>query len=262
MSATAEPVLLQIDGPVATMVLNEPPLNLMSSRLKTALTGLFEDIASRDDIRLVVLRGQGPRAFSAGADTKEFPERIRAGNAYDVSRAGHRMTTAIRTCGRPVIASIDGYAFGAGLEVALAADFRLASKRASFGFPEISRGVFPGNGGSQLLTRLVGASRAKELMVFGATVDSAEALRIGLVDRVVVDDELPELTRRWAEDLSARPGVAVACVRELVDRGGSLSLAEGLDLEARLFGRVFATADVREGVAAFVERRTPVFEHR
>jgi enoyl-CoA hydratase len=256
------PVLLRVAGPVATVVLDDPPLNLLGARAKAALTRIFEEIARCADVRVVVLRGAGPRAFSAGADIREFPERIRTGSAHDVSRAGQLMTAAIRGCGRPVIAAIDGVAFGAGLEIAVAADFRLASHRAQFAFPEITRGVFPGNGGSQLLTRLVGPSRAKRLMLFGTPIDCGEAFRIGLVDEVVPAGRLDETTERWARELAGRPGVAVRCVRELVDRGGATSLEEGLAMETELFARVFATDDVREGVAAFVERRQPSFSHR
>ncbi|WP_158228461.1 enoyl-CoA hydratase/isomerase family protein [Pseudonocardia sp. MH-G8] len=247
---------------MATVVLNDPPLNLLGARAKADLTRVFEDIAGRTEVRVVVLRGAGSRAFSAGADIREFPERIRTGSARNVSRSGQRMTAAIRGCGRPVIASIDGVAFGAGLEVAVAADFRLASHRAQFAFPEVTRGVFPGNGGSQLLTRLIGPSRAKRLMMFGAPIDSGEAFRIGLVDQVVPDGRLDETVERWARELAERPAVAVGCVRDLVDRGGATSLEEGLAMEAELFARVFATDDVREGVAAFFERRPPSFGHR
>jgi enoyl-CoA hydratase/carnithine racemase len=256
---TTGPVELDVRDAVAVVTIGPPPLNLLSAPVKQALTETFLGLAGRADIRAIVLRGAGEKAFSAGANIREFPERIRLGNATEVARAGHRMAAAIRDCPQPVLAAIDGVAFGAGLEVALCADLRLASSRSRMAFPEIKRGVFPGNAGSQLITRLVGAAKAKELMLTGDPVDATEAHRIGLVNRVVDATELMPEALRWAGELATRPSTAAAFVKRLVDEGGALPLAAALDLEAELFGEIFRTDDVAEGAAAFLEKRDPVF---
>jgi enoyl-CoA hydratase len=255
-------VEVRVADRVATVILGPPPLNLLAAAAKQALTEAFSALSRRADVRAIVLYGAGDTAFSAGADIREFPERIRRGNATEVSRAGHRMVLAIRSCPQPVLAALDGVAFGAGLEVALCADLRIASSRSRLAFPEIRRGVFPGNGGSQLITRLVGPAKAKELMLTGDPVDAAEALRIGLVNRIVPATELPTAAARWAATLAERPAAAAGYVKRLVDEGGELPLPAALELEAELFGAVFRTDDVREGAAAFLEKREPMFGHR
>lgn len=255
------PVQVVVRSGVATVTIDAPPLNLLAIPVKQALTTTFEALHVRNEVRAIVLTGAGGKTFSAGADIREFPDRIRDGNAVDVARAGHRMAHAIRTCPQPVIAAIDGIAFGAGLEVALAADLRVASSRSRLAFPEIQRGVFPGNGGSQLAVRLLGRAKAAELMLTGDPVDAAEALRIGLVNRVVEAPELPDHVQRWAAELATRPIRAVHCVKRLVNEGPERHWAAALDLEAELFGHVFAGPDVAEGAAAFFAKREPVF-HR
>jgi enoyl-CoA hydratase len=260
--ARDELVGITVAGAVATMTIGQPPLNLMSAAVKAALTESFLALAGRGEIRAVVMRGAGSRAFSAGADIREFPERIRAGNARQVAEAGHRMVRAILDCGKPVLAAVDGYAFGAGLEVALCADLRFASDRSRFAFPEVNRGVFPGNGGSQLLPRIVGPARAKELMLLGEQVDAEYASRIGLVNRVLPAQELHEAAAEWARQVAARPATATRSIRHLVDEGIELPLGEAFAIEARLFGEIFTTEDVAEGAAAFLDKRPPVFRHR
>ncbi|MDA3630641.1 enoyl-CoA hydratase-related protein [Saccharopolyspora sp. WRP15-2] len=253
------PVCLDVLGEVATVKIDRPPLNLLSAEVKLALTETFESCAARHDIRVIVLCATGERAFSAGADIREFPERIRLGNAAEVARSGHRMAASIRECPQPVIAAIDGVAFGAGLEIALCADLRIASARSMFAFPEIRRGVFPGNAGSQLLPRLVSLGRAKELMLTGDPVDAATAERIGLVNRIVADGELLSEARRLAGDLARRPAATARFIKQLVDEGAELPLPAALELETELFAEVFRGQDVREGAAAFLEKRQPDF---
>jgi enoyl-CoA hydratase len=257
-----ELVGITTEGAVATVTIGRPPLNLMAAPVKAALTDAFVTLAGRGEIRAIVMRGAGSRAFSAGADIAEFPDRIRQGNARQVAEAGHRMVRAIRGCGKPVLAAIDGYAFGAGLEVALCADLRYASDRSRFAFPEVKRGVFPGNGGSQLLPRLIGPARAKELMLLGDQVGAEQASRIGLVNRVLPAEELHSAAADWARQIATRPATATSHIRQLVDEGIDLPLGDALALEARLFGEIFSTEDVAEGAAAFLEKRPPVFRHR
>lgn len=249
-------------GEVAVVTLDHPPLNLLSMPVKRELRECFEELATTDEIRAIVLTGAGDRAFSAGADLKEFPERIRQRNAREVAREGQAMAKAIAEMAKPTVAAINGMALGGGCELVLFFDFRLASDRATFGFPEIRRGLFPGNGGVQRLCRLVGAARAKELLLLGHPIDAREAYRIGLVSQVVPHERLMEEALGLAAELARRPGVAVRFVKELVHRGPDLPLEEALELEAERFGQVFETEDVQEGIQAFFEKREPRFRHR
>ncbi|MBZ4017644.1 enoyl-CoA hydratase/isomerase family protein [Streptomyces purpurogeneiscleroticus] len=256
---TTPPVDVAVRDAVAVVSIDRPPLNLLSTVVKATLTTTFEDLSSRADIRVIVLRGAGEAAFSAGADLREFPERIRQGNADEVSRAGHRLGRAIRGCPQPVVAALDGVVFGGGLELALYADLRIATGRARFAFPEITRGVFPGNGGSQLVSRLIGIAKAKELMLGGTPIDAAEAARIGMINRIVDPSALMAEALSWAGELAQRPRSASACIKRLVDEGMQLSFAQACELEATLFGEVFQSNDAGEGVDAFFAKRPPVF---
>lgn len=257
------PTLLEVrrEGAVATVVLQNPPLNILTSELKDLIAATFTELSADDGVRAVVLTGGGDRAFSAGANLKEFPERIRLGNAYEVSQQGHRVSEAVRRCRCPVVAAVDGLALGGGLELALFADLRVASRRSTFALPEIKRGIFPGTSGSQLLPRIVGASQAKRLMMFGDPVDAEEALRIGLVDLLVDDGQALTQAQAWAGTLAERPAVAVRLIKRLVDTGATAPLEVGLEYESQLFARAFGTADAAEGAAAFLERREPDFRH-
>ncbi|WP_151525068.1 enoyl-CoA hydratase/isomerase family protein [Serinicoccus kebangsaanensis] len=257
------PPLLTVEhaGAVATVTLRNPPLNILTSELKDLITTTFLDLSADEGVRAVVLTGGGDRAFSAGANLKEFPERIRLGNAYEVSKQGHRVSEAVRRCRCPVVAAVDGLALGGGLELALFADLRIAARRSTFALPEVRRGVFPGTSGSQLLPRIVGAAQAKRLMMFGDPIDADEALRIGLVDLVVDDGTATTQAQKWGGTLAERPAVAVRLIKRLVDTGATAPLEVGLEYESQLFARAFDTADAAEGAAAFLERREPDFRH-
>lgn len=253
------PVRVDVDGAVATVRFGEPPLNLLTRQVKAALEEHFCGALLDPSIRAIVLAGAGESAFSAGADLKEFPERVRRGNAAAVARQGHRLLRAIRSCGRPVVAAVSGHAYGAGLELALAADLRVAGGSARFALPEATRGVFPGNGGTQTLSRLVGPSAAKRLMMLGSTIEAAEALRLGLIDAVEADATVLTAAQAMAAELAQRPALALRHIKHLVDTGLEMPLASALELEAELFGEIFSGPDVAEGVAAFLERRVPRF---
>ncbi|WP_162606641.1 enoyl-CoA hydratase/isomerase family protein [Jiangella asiatica] len=254
-------VEVRSDDAVATVVLRNPPLNILTSALKERIAEVFTELSADDGVRAIVLTGSGDRAFSAGANLKEFPDRIRLGNAYEVSKQGHRVSEAVRRCRCPVIAAIDGIAYGGGLELALFADLRIASRRSTFALPEVKRGIFPGTSGSQLLPRIVGGSNAKQLMMFGDPIDAAEALRIGLLNRVVDDGLVDQEAHAWARTLAERPGKALRFIKQLVDTGAAAPLEVGLEYESQLFARAFTTADAAEGAAAFLERREPRFRH-
>jgi enoyl-CoA hydratase len=248
------------DG-VATVTLDNPPLNLLTSQVKDELTAVFAALGDHPHIRAAVLTGRGDRAFCAGANLKEFPDRIRLQNAYEVSKQGQRMSAVIRAVPFPLIAAVDGPALGGGAELLLFTDFRLASRRSTFGFPEILRGIFPGTSGSQLLPRAVGPMQAKRLMMLGEIIDADEALNIGLLTQVTPDDPL-DLALEWGSRLAQMPGQAIRMIKTLIDVGWATDLPTALELESNLFFRAFTTEDAKEGAASFLEKREPLFTHR
>lgn len=248
------------DG-VAVVTIDNPPLNLLSGAIKQGLLDAAGSLAaSWPDVRAVVLTGAGDRAFSAGADMKEFPERVRSGGAEDASRFGHRIAAAWLNLPQVTIAAVAGHCMGGGAEIALFCDFRVAGADARMGLPEVTRGWFPGNGGTQLLPRLVGRQVARRLLLSGQALEAEAALRIGLVDRVVPSGETEAVAVAWARELALRPARAVAAVKRLLSDPGDL--AAGLEAEAAAFGEIFRTADAAEGIAAFLEKRPPSFTHR
>jgi enoyl-CoA hydratase len=252
----------EVTNGVAVVSIDHPPLNILSTEVKRELKACFEELRAREEVRAVVLTGAGDRAFSAGADLREFPDRIRLGNAREVAREGQGLTRAIAEFPKPTVAAVNGLALGAGCELVLFFDFRLASERASFGFPEIKRGVFPGNGGTVQLCWLLGAGRARELLLLGEPIDAWEAYRIGLVSRVVPHEQLVQEALALTSKLARRPGVAVQFIKRLAVATAELPMDQALELEADLFGKVFKTEDVKEGVRAFFEKREPDFKHR
>ncbi len=235
------------DG-VAVITLDNPKVNALSRALLARLADVAESL-SVDPPGAVVVTG-GDRLFAAGADIAEFggPDEARA-----ITAGFHRALDAVAAIPRLVIAAVSGYALGGGCELALACDYRIAGERAVFGQPEILLGIIPGGGGTQRLSRAVGPSRAKELMLTGRQVRSDEALRIGLVDEVVPNDELSGRALGLAAELAAGAVVAQALVKRAVDEGSSVALADGLALEQALFEDVFTTDDSRVGVQSFLE---------
>lgn len=252
--------LEQVADGVALVTLDNPPLNLLSNAVKEALLVRAEELAGAwPDLRAVVLTGAGGRAFSAGADMKEFPVRVQSGGAREASNFGHRLALAWLRLPQVTVAAISGVCMGGGAEVALFCDFRVAGAGARLAFPEVQRGWFPGNGGTQLLPRLIGRQAARRLLLTGEAVTAESALAMGLVDEVVADGEVQAAALAWARTLAGRPAQALVRLKRLLD---SPDLVDGLAREAELFGDVFATADAREGIAAFLEKRQPAFRHR
>ena len=257
-----EQLILERAGGVAVITLNRPAvlnaLNMATLRdLDRAITELRDD----DAIRAVILTGAGEKAFVAGADIKELAELTPvAGKAY--AEAGQRILNQIEQLGKPVIAAVNGYALGGGCELAMACTIRLASETAKFGQPEVKLGIIPGFAGTQRLPRLVGKGRAMELILTGATIDAAEAFRIGLVNRVVPAAALMNEARALAQALAASAPVALRHALEAVNRGLEMTVADGCALEATLFGLLASTDDMREGTRAFVEKRKATFTGR
>lgn len=257
-------VELRKEDQVATLVINSPPVNALSSEVTAELMQHLEELTRDNEVRVVILTGAGDKAFVAGADIKEFPILFqgKAGLAAEFALAGHKMFNALDNFPKPVIAAVNGLALGGGCELALACDLRIAADTAQFGLPEIKLGLFPGGGGTQRLPRLVGEAKAKELMYLGDSISAHEALQIGLVNRVVPSQELAAETMKLAQKMASRPGVALNLIKQAVKRGSQVSLEEGLKIEADLFDRVFLTEDVKEGVMAFIEKRKANFKHR
>jgi enoyl-CoA hydratase len=237
------------DDGVATLRLNRPPMNALSQALLGQIAAAALDFVADPAVKAVVVLG-GEKAFAAGADIAEFGDQAAA---RQVGRAFRAAFDGLAAVPRPVIAAINGYALGGGLELAMSCDLRIASDKARVGQPEILLGIMPGAGGTQRLTRLVGPAKAKELVWSGRQVRSDEALTIGLVDRVVPADDLEAEALAWAGELASGPVVAMGLAKQAIDDGLDGSLARGLDVEAQAFVEVFTTDDARAGVASFLE---------
>ncbi len=259
-----ETLLLSTDAHIAAVTLNRPKvLNALNATMLRELDELFAALAVDDTVRVVLLRGAGGKAFAAGAYIIEITEVDDTSGELLAGRT-HRIFRRIETLGKPVIACIDGFALGGGCELAMSCTLRLAASTARLGQPEIKLGLIPGYGGTQRLPRLVGPGAALKMILTGAMIDAAEALRIGLVDEVVPGDAdaLTARATELAQLLASMPPLAVAAAIEAVDRGAGLPLEAALTLEAALFGRLCSTEDKREGTRAFLEKRPATWTGR
>ncbi len=247
------------DGRVVVVItVNRPHvLNALSTPTLRELDGVLDEVGADPVVGAVVLTGAGERSFVAGADIKEFEDLSSAGAACQFALHGQAVLNKIESLDRPVIAAINGYALGGGCELAMACDIRLAADTARFGQPEINLGIIPGFGGTQRLARLVGRGSAKLLCLTGESVDATEALRMGLVDRVVPAADLLDEARALARTLCSKAPVAIALIKRAIQVGLEGTLRDGLAYEAAQFGLVFDTQDRREGVSAFLAKRKP-----
>lgn len=253
-----ENIMVSAEGGIATVTVNRPDkLNALNAVTVSEITHAFENLP--EGTGAVIVTGSGEKAFIAGADIAELAE-MSAVSAKEVSARGQAMCSAIESSPVPVIAAVNGFALGGGLEVALACNIRLASEKARMGLPEVSLGLIPGYGGTQRLPRLVGEGRALEMILTGQMIDAAEAHRIGLVNQVHPADELMDAARGLAAKIRKNGPLAVRFALEAVNRGGSLELDEGLAIEEMLFGLVSSTADMKEGTKAFLEKRKAEFQ--
>jgi enoyl-CoA hydratase/carnithine racemase len=256
---TYEAIRYELTDGIATVTLHRPEVhNAMNERMREELTRCFGDIAAGGDVRVVVVTGAGERAFSAGADIREFvapqvPVRFRDGRRRVDFRA------AMDRCAQPIIAAIRGFALGGGLELALACDIRIASEDSQLGLTEVNLAIIPGGGGTQRLPRLVGRGKALEMILTGARVDAREALRIGLVERVVPAGEAFAAAQALARALAEKAPVALRYAKEAVVKGLGLPLDDGLRLENDLATLLRTTDDRVEGAKAFLEKRKPRF---
>ncbi|MFF5564862.1 enoyl-CoA hydratase/isomerase family protein [Streptomyces sp. NPDC012623] len=244
-------VNLEVSGGVGTIRLDRPPMNALDTSVQDRLRELAEEAGRRDDVRSVILYG-GEKVFAAGADIKEMRRMDHAAMVVR-SRALQESFTAVARIPKPVVAAVTGYALGGGCELALCADFRIAGDNAKLGQPEILLGLIPGAGGTQRLARLIGPSRAKDLIFTGRQVRADEALSMGLVDRVVPAAEVYEQAHAWAAKLAQGPALALRAAKESVDAGLETDLESGLTIERTSFAGLFATEDRERGMRSFEE---------
>ena len=239
---------------VATLVLDVPgKLNRVSMATRRQLRRVFEELDADDDVRFVVLAGAGG-TFTSGGDIAGFLTT----STWDVSRLAHDVAAPER-CTKPVIAKLEGYVLGVGLELALACDFRLAAEGTRLGFPEVTIGMIPGSGGTQRLARLVGLGRAKDIVLRGRRIDAAEARALGLVTEVVPAEDLDDAVSALVDELSRHSPLALAMAKRVLDLAYEGPLRTGLELEGLAYGLLQQTHDFREGVEAFREKRKPEF---
>ena len=255
----ADLVQVKIEDNLALLTLNNPPVNALSQALLKQLDGTLDDLARSDKVRAVVVTGSGTNAFCAGADVNELAT-LNPEQAAGVVMIGHGVFQKISDFPKPIIAAINNLCLGGGLELSLACDMRFASDRARFGAPEVTLGLVPAWGGTQRLPRLVGVAKAKELIFTGQMINAQEGMRIGLLNKVVPDgDEV-----RAAMDIAKRIAVkssplAVKEAKRAINKGMDGSLEDGLGLEAEAVARIADSADLREGLTAFKEKRQPRF---
>jgi len=260
MAVEYETIRVERDEDILWIVLNRPHrLNAFNDVMISELSEALDKAEEDPGVRCVIITGEGDRAFSAGADVTMFPK-LTPDKAVLASRMGQEVFTKIERMSKPVIAAINGYALGGGLELAMACDFRIAAEHAELGNPEIRLGIIPGWGGTQRLVRLVGLAKAKEIVMLGDRISAEEALKIGLVNKVVPFEDLRKEARALAKRLCKGPPIALKYAKWLLNFGSQFPLEIGQRLEATAFGVIFTTKDMREGIEAFMSKREPEFK--
>ena len=245
-------VRLEVDGGIGTIRLDRPPMNALNRQVEREIREVAVEAAEREDVRAVIVYG-GEKVFAAGADIKEMAELSYADMAAKEQHGLSAALTAVAEIPKPTVAALTGYALGGGYELALTCDRRVAGDNVKVGQPEILLGVIPGAGGTQRLARLVGPSKAKDIIYSGRFVAADEALAIGLVDEVVAPDDVYAAARRWAEQFVNGPARALAAAKAAIDEGLEVDLATGLRVETHLFTALFATDDQKIGMRSFIE---------
>lgn len=258
-----ETLLFERTDNIGVVTVNRPDkLNALNKQVMADLTEVFGKISTDPEIDAVILTGAGEKAFVAGADIKEELINHDSERAREFAARGQAVFNLIENLGKPVIAAINGFALGGGCELAMACTIRVASEAAKLGQPEINLGIIPGFGGTQRLPRLVGRGIALELILTGDMIDAQEALRIGLVNKVVAPGELMGSAMKTAKKIAAKSAPIVRFTIDAVNRGLEMTLAEGLQKEVDLFALCYTTEDTREGLTAFVEKRKPDFKNK
>ena len=254
----SEFVRVERSGASATIWIDrQAKMNTMTVAMRNEFPAIFRDLDADDGVRVLVIRGAGGKAFSAGGDVAEFLTLAPA----DLEQWGDTLTSAER-CRKPVIAAIDGFTMGAGLELAVACDFRIATRRSEFAFPEIRLGMIPGSGGTQRALRLIGMTRAKLFMLTGQRIPAERAEAWGLITQAVADDGLDAAVQALAGELAARAPLALRTLKMVLNRGADAPLETALELERKAYAWLRSTHDYEEGVRSFVEKREPKYEGR
>jgi enoyl-CoA hydratase len=258
-----ETIIIERDGAVATITVNrEKVLNALNEATTAEIYRALREVEEDDGLRVAIITGKGEKAFIAGADINELRASPNATAARTMSQRSHEVGLYIARMSKIVIAAINGFALGGGCELAMSCDIRLAADTARLGQPEINLGIIPGWGGTQRLPRLVGAGMAKLLNLTGDMISAEEALRIGLVERIYPAAELAGAAHALAQQIAAKAPLAVAAIKQAVNRGMDMPLAEACMYEAALFGEIVATEDAKEGTGAFLEKRKPTWQGR
>lgn len=243
---------------IAKVTIENPPMNVLSEQVTKELDEVFQDIKTDDTVIAVILTGSGDKAFMAGADIKEFPDRAESEETVNAQE----VFNFIVHLPKPTIAMLNGYTLGGGLELALTCDIRIAEDHAKLGLPEVTLGLLPGAGGTQRLPRLVGTAAAKEIMFTGKQLSAEEAQQLSLVNQVVPQGEGMQTAEKLAATMAKMSLQALSRIKQLINTSEVTSLEEGLRQEEQQFNEIFKTEDAKEGVQAFIEKRAPVFKHR
>lgn len=259
---TYNTLLYEKEDGIGIITVNRPKeFNAQNSEMLAELTALLTDIEADDEVGVIIITGSGDKAFIAGSDVKEMlPETSITIRKFHA--ANRLLLEKLEKLPKPVIAAINGFALGGGCELAMSCDLRIAAENARLGQPEINLGIIPGAGGTQRLTRLVGMARAKELIYTGDLIDAKTAFSIGLVNKVVPQNDLMSEAKALAQKLLTKSSVALSLAKSAINGGWQTTLSSGLDLEMQCFALCFATEDQKEGMSAFIEKRKPHFKGR
>ena len=258
---TYQNILIEREDRIPIITLNRPRfLNALSQATVDELDTAIDELGADEGVRAIIITGAGEKAFAAGADIKELHALQSATEAAEFIGRRHRFLFKLAKLPKPVIAALNGYALGGGCELAMACDIRIAAETARLGQPEINVGMIPGTGGTQRMLRLVGPGMAKYLIMTGDHISAQEALRIGLVEKVVPPEKLMDEAKALATKLAAKPPMAIALAKQAIAMGMETGLEEGCAHEVALFGLVCATEDRIEGTSAFLEKRQPEFK--
>lgn len=254
--------IASIEDGICTVTINRPEaLNALNESLLDALTHFFEGAKDDEKIKVIILTGSGSKAFVAGADISQMAE-SGPQQAIQFARKGQKLMRTMETLNKPVIAAVNGYALGGGMEIALACDFIYASNNAKFGFPEVTLGIIPGFGGTQNMTRLIGPNKSRELIFTGKMLDTDKALSWGIVNLVTSQETLMEEAVKTAKAIMKNGLIGVGYAKESIDRGMGMSKDDAFMYESSLFAALFSTEDQKEGMAAFLEKRKAEFKNK
>ena len=256
-----ETLLIEKEGSVAIVKINRPPVNSLNTTAYSELYDAFSQLEKDESVNAILLTGAGEKAFAAGLDIKDV-----AGKSipkyFEFGRTSRMTVDKVATVDKPTVAAVFGFTFGGGCELALACDLRIAATDASIGCPEVNLGIIPGSGGTQRLTRLVGMTKAKEMLLLGDAVNGDEAYRIGLVNKVVPKEKLMEEAMAVAKRLAEKPKVAVSLIKTSINTGADMGLPAAISFENECFTVAYVSEDGREGMAAFAEKRKPHYKGR